>query len=703
MSRIFKFLWVIALTGCGGDEEFVAFVDNVTNNKNHAIVAEVETAPTLNQGIANPAIWIHPNETAQSAIIGAGNGLEVYDLQGNLLHLEAAGNINAVDLRYQFPLTPEPSTLIAASNQSDNTLGLYTIDPDTRQLTSIAARTLNQDIKVESLCLYHSPISGQYYAMMLDSEGIIQQWELFRTSEGRVDARRIRQFNVGSKIKGCVADDEYAHLYVALETGILKYGAEPEDGTAQMRLEGNNTPIACLTLYYAQGQTGYLIAFNEGNNDFLVYQRGNDNQFLGRFRISGGNGIDSVENAQGIAVTNAALNHTFQKGLLVAQDANNTEPQDKSNFKLVAWEHVADSLLLVADTTLNPRQIGQANKNNTVKSVQATVETEPVQTSGDAADDIAIWIHPLDTSLSTVIGTQKQGGLNVYDLSGKQLQYLPDGRINNVDLRYHFQLGDDKITLVSASNRTDNSIALYQVNPLTRQLENVAARTIKVGLQNEVYGLCMYQNPLTDQYFVFVNNKKGDVEQWALLDNGTGQVDARQVRQFNVGSQTEGCVADDQHGQLYIGEEDVGIWQYQADPEGGTTRRSVDTTGKEGHLTADVEGLTIYNAGEGSGYLIASSQGNDSFMIYKRTGNNDYIGTFKIVANDALKIDKVSDSDGIDVINVPLGEGFPYGVFIAQDGWNNKPVAHQNFKLVPWEQIADSFGLDKQIGENPWF
>ncbi|HAI70620.1 MAG TPA: hypothetical protein DCM38_14435 [Gammaproteobacteria bacterium] len=700
MWRIFIFGWVIALAGCGGDEEFAAFVNNVTD-KNHAIVSSVETAPTLNQGAANPTIWIHPNDTAQSAIIGTGNGLEVYDLQGNIVDIEPAGNVNALDLRYQFPLNGEASTLIAASNQSDNTLGLYTIHPDTRQLSPIALLTLNQDIKVESLCLYHSPISGQYYAMMLDSEGIVQQWAFIRTSDGSVDARRIRQFNVGSKIKGCVADDEYAHLYIALDTGILKYGAEPEDGTAQMRLENSNTQIACLTLYYAEGQTGYLIAFNQDNNDFLVYQRGNDNQFLGRFRITAANGIDSVENAQGIAVTNAALNNTFKKGLLVAQDANNTDAN--SNFKLVAWDRVADSLLLVADTTLNPRQIGQANKNNSVKSVQATVETEPVQAWGDAADDIAIWVHPLDTSLSTVIGTQKQGGLNVYDLTGKQLQYLPDGRINNVDLRYHFQLGDDKITVVAASNRTDNSIGLYQVNPLTRELENVAARTIKVGLQNEVYGLCLYQNPLTHQYYVFVNNKNGDVEQWALFDNGKGQVDARQVREFNVGSQTEGCVADDQHGQLYIGEEDVGIWQYNAEPEGGTTRRSVDTTGKDGHLTADVEGLTIYNGGEGNGYLIASSQGNNTFTIYKRTGNNEYIGTFKIKVNDALKIDKVSDSDGIDVINVPLGEAFPYGVFIAQDGWNNNPVAPQNFKLVPWEQIADSFGLDKQVGENPWF
>jgi 3-phytase len=29
----------------------------------------------------------------------------------------------------------------------------------------------------------------------------------------------------------------------------------------------------------------------------------------------------------------------------------------------------------------------------------------------------------------------------VYDLSGKPLQYLPDGKMNNVDLRGGFKLG----------------------------------------------------------------------------------------------------------------------------------------------------------------------------------------------------------------------------------------------------------------------
>src|SRR3546814_7702193 len=72
---------------------------------------------------------------------------------------------------------------------------------------------------------------------------------------------------------------------------------------------------------------------------------------------------------------------------------------------------------------------------------RASVETVPVETGGDAADDPAIWIDPADPARSVVIGTQKKSGLYVYGLDGQMIQYLPDGRMNNVDLRDGFRLG----------------------------------------------------------------------------------------------------------------------------------------------------------------------------------------------------------------------------------------------------------------------
>ncbi len=71
---------------------------------------------------------------------------------------------------------------------------------------------------------------------------------------------------------------------------------------------------------------------------------------------------------------------------------------------------------------------------------------------------------------------------------------------------------------------------------------------------------------------------------------------------------------------------------------------------------------------------------------FSHEGNNEYLGSFRIGGGG---IDGVSNTDGIDVSNVPLGRTFPKGVFVAQDSSNDK--GNQNYKLVPWERIAKSF------------
>ncbi len=312
-------------------------------------------------------------------------------------------------------------------------------------------------------------------------------------------------------------------------------------------------------------------------------------------------------------------------------------------------------------------------------AVFATVETDPVPHGGDAADDPAIWIHPTDPTKSTIIGSDKQGGLAVYDLSGKQLQYLPDGLMDNVDIRDGFALGGQKVAIVTASNRKDNSIAIYKVNAATRMLEPAAARVVKHGMT--VYGMCMYRSGKTGKFFYFGTSKSGDVEQYELVDAG-GKVDAKKVRNFNVGTVIEGCVADDELGHFYVAEEAVGIWKYGAEPEAGAQRTQVDKVGA--NLKADVEGLTIAYGPDGKGYLIVSSQGDYSYVVYRREGNNEFVRKFRIGNGEG--VDGAEETDGIDVTTANLGPAFPNGVFVVQDGFNDK--GNQNFKLVPLQAIV---------------
>ncbi len=331
-------------------------------------------------------------------------------------------------------------------------------------------------------------------------------------------------------------------------------------------------------------------------------------------------------------------------------------------------------LMLLAPAWL-PAQAGTAD-------VIATVETEPVPSSGDAADDPAIWIHPDDPSLSTIIGTDKQGGLAVYDLAGREIQYISGIRPNNVDLRYDFPLGGRLTDLVVSSERGDDVIAVFWVDPRSRRLVE-AGTPIQTGM--DVYGICMYQSPRTGAFFVFVTSEdEGPVRQWQLFDDGNGRVGARQVREFWMDSQAEGCVADDELSFLYVGEEEVAIWKYEAEPDGGAERVVVDRVGAQ--VEGDIEGLTIYYGPGGTGYLIASSQGSDEFAVYRREGANDYVTSFQL--HDGPGIDGVTNTDGIDVLGLPMGPAFPAGVFVAQDDDNGSQ--NQNFKLVSWEDIARS-------------
>jgi 3-phytase len=261
---------------------------------------------------------------------------------------------------------------------------------------------------------------------------------------------------------------------------------------------------------------------------------------------------------------------------------------------------------------------------------QALVQTEPVPSRGDAADDPAIWIHPQDPALSLVLGTDKKGGLNVFDLDGRRLQVVSDGsRPNNVDVIHDFPLGGQTIDLALAGTRRETryGMMVWRIDPVSRQLAELGSEpafTVHDG--GEPYGSCVYRSPRDHKFYVFVTSHEGDVEQYRLEGHGSSPILATRVRSLQVGSIAEGCVADNELGWLYIAEENVGIWKYGAEPESGSSRTLVARVGERG-LTADVEGLTIYYASGSKGYLIASSQGSHTFAVFERDGSNRYVLT----------------------------------------------------------------------------
>jgi 3-phytase len=323
------------------------------------------------------------------------------------------------------------------------------------------------------------------------------------------------------------------------------------------------------------------------------------------------------------------------------------------------------------------------------------VETRPVETDGDAADDPAVWVDRNNPSRSIIIGTQKQSGLYVYDLQGNVLQFLPDGRMNNVDVRDGFQLGGQTVSLAVASNRTTDTLSIYRIDPTARRLVNVADGEQPTGFVDP-YGLCMYRSAASGKSYVFVTDNNGPVRQWELQDAGNGRVRAAVVRDIPFATQTEGCVADDEAGVLYVAEEDVGLWRISAEPDGGTTPVSIATVEGNDALKDDLEGIGLYDLGGGRGYLVLSSQGNNTYAVFRREGNNEYVGSFAVLADAARGIDGISETDGLEVLSANLGGQYAQGIFIAQDGRNIAPQEFQNFKIVPWNSIAGELGLESR-------
>jgi 3-phytase len=324
-------------------------------------------------------------------------------------------------------------------------------------------------------------------------------------------------------------------------------------------------------------------------------------------------------------------------------------------------------------------------------TVVADVETTNVHASveDDAADDPAIWINFNNPESSYVIGTNKTKGLDVYALNGSMVFSNNAGRINNVDVRYGFPLLDgSRIDIAAGSNRTSNSISIFKIN-IDGTLAPVNSRLLASNL-NEVYGFCLYKDPVNNRFYAFVNGKSGGIEQWELIAVDGGQIDGKIVRTLKVPTQPEGAVCDDENRTLFIGEENNGIWKFDAAADGSEIGVLIEDL-SNAKLSADIEGLTIYYAANNQGYLIASSQGNNSYALFERTGSNKYLGSFRIV--DGASIDRTTETDGIDVCNLALGSLFPDGVFVAQDdaNYNGDSLLPQNFKLVSWSQVARLF------------
>lgn len=306
-------------------------------------------------------------------------------------------------------------------------------------------------------------------------------------------------------------------------------------------------------------------------------------------------------------------------------------------------------------------------------TVTARGETVPVGTANDdAADDPAIWRNARKPERSLIVATDKKAGLYVYGLDGKVRGFIPAGRVNNVALVDMGRAG----VIVAASDRNDEARALIQFYRLDTRTGSLAPLGRVEGGAGEAYGICLWRQARgLNVYSVLKHGAIHHIR--AKLD---GQPAGTIVRTMQLTTQTEGCVVDPRTAKLYVGEEDRGVWAFDARTSGGLDGQliaAVDGT----QLAADVEGLAIMPKGVRGGWLVVSSQGDNAFALF-RLPDHRFVGRFRVTAGT---VGSVAETDGIEVHPGGFGKNYPGGLFVAQDG-HNEPAA-QNFKLVAWRDI----------------
>ena len=340
---------------------------------------------------------------------------------------------------------------------------------------------------------------------------------------------------------------------------------------------------------------------------------------------------------------------------------------------------------LLASSCATEMTVAQRIANATpAVTVVARGETVPVGTANDdAADDPAIWRNAANPAASLIIGTDKKAGIYIYDLGGNVMDFNNAGNVNNVDVRENIMVNGQSSVLVVASDRNDlvnSKLTLFTLDTVTAKLRPLGSVASGAG---EAYGVCMYRD--TTGLYAFMVAKDGTINQVKLDVSGatpSGQI----VRTMKLATQSEGCVADERTGRLYVGEEDVGLWRFDARATGSVTPIKIaPADGK--NIVADAEGVAIADDPKAGRFIIVSSQGDNAYSVY-RADTDAYVGRFRIGAG---AVGATEETDGIEVIVGDFGPAFPGGLFIAQDGYNT--VGAQNFKLVAWDDIKVALGL----------
>ncbi|QTD38561.1 phytase [Polaribacter batillariae] len=309
------------------------------------------------------------------------------------------------------------------------------------------------------------------------------------------------------------------------------------------------------------------------------------------------------------------------------------------------------------------------SKGSQLPQIKPDVITE--KTVNDT-DDPAIWIHPTDPSKSIVFGTDKKtnGAVYAFNLEGKIIEDKTIRNIkrpNNVDLEYGFKINDSTTTdILVFTEREKQQIRIFSV-PEMKPLDNGGLPVFKdeKKIENRLpMGVAFYKSPIDSSFYAIVGRKRGPKEKYLyqyklIAKNGTIKTElVRKFGNFSGKKEIEAIAVDGEMGFVYYADERHCIRKYYAEPTKGNTE--ISCFGGD-YFLADIEGIAIAKMPDKTGYLIISDQKKGQFNLFDRTTN----AFVKAVNLSTL------ETDGCEVVTVPLNDTFKSGLFVAMNSEKN--------------------------------
>ncbi|PRY02487.1 phytase [Allonocardiopsis opalescens] len=367
---------------------------------------------------------------------------------------------------------------------------------------------------------------------------------------------------------------------------------------------------------------------------------------------------------------------------------------------------------------------------------------------GDAdGDDPAIWVHPDVPGGSLIVATAKNGGLRVYDLSGRELQSIATppppgpgdeaGRFNNVDLVSGFRLGGRTVDLAVVTDRGRDQLRFYRIDPEAAAagrapLTDVTAAEVpfvfsadqaEVNGQATAYGLATWSDggrahavvsrrSTTRLGLVEITARGGrvgyrlggtvDLPDAFRLPDGSSWTPCGEPGE---GPQVEGMVYDPATGALYAAQEDVALWRIRVDPAGTAFgRRSVVERVREYGVPATYDPATEecevhYDRDPGYGGRIgADVEGVTVYETGRRSGHllvsaqgDDTFFQYDRRTNAPTGQFTVADGPAADGVQESDGAavtsaplpGRPAGLLVVHDGANTPDVPGEDGEPRP--------------------